>query len=382
MLDHKIEKSNLIRPPTYKEILILAVPAIIENILQVLLGVSDTYFVGKIGKEAIAAVGVTNLMMNLFIAFFLAVSVGATAVIARYIGSKKTAKAANSSKQALILAILIGGIMGGGNLIFAPLILEALGIETNVLTLAVPYFRIVTGPVFLVGVIYTLSSTLRAAGDTMSPMKAGAVANIINIVLDYVLIFGIFGIPGMGIVGAAIATSISRIFNVYMLARVLNGYQSPLHIDFKSQWRLDYQCVKNILRVGLPASIEKLIMRSGQLVYGGMIISLGTSAYAAHNIAGVIESFSYLPGMGFGVASATLVGQNLGANNRKAAYEAGKKSYMLSTLFMMVLGALFFMFAEPLVFLFTNEDDVALQAVRVLKIIALFKRHSCNYISS
>ena len=373
MIEHRLENSSSRRPPTYKEILILAVPAIIENILQVLLGISDTYFVGKIGKEAIAAVGVTNLMMNLFIAFFLAVSVGATAVIARYIGSKKPHAAAQSTKQALIVVMGLGLFMGSLNLVFASTILRGLGIEKAVLVLAVPYFRIVAGPVFLVGVIYALSSTLRAAGDTLSPMKAGATANLINIVLDYVLIFGILGIPGMGIIGAAVATSISRLINVLILVGVLKGYKSPLHIDFKSNWTLDYKCIKNILVIGIPASVEKLIMRSGQLVYGGMIISLGTSAYAAHNIAGVIESFSYLPGMGFGVAASTLIGQNLGSRREQAAYIAGKRSYILSTLFMMTLGAEFFIFARPLVTLFTKEPEVAEQAVKVLRIIALFQ---------
>lgn len=373
MIEPQYRKVDSYKVPSVKEILVLALPAIIENVLQVLLGISDTYFVGQLGKEAIAAVGVTNLMMNVFIAFFLAVSVGATAIIARYIGAKRPKQAAHSTKQALIIAICLGGVMGGFNLVYAPLILGKLGVETSVFVLALPYFRIVSGPVFLIGVIYTLSSTLRAAGDTVSPMKAGTVANVINIVLDYILIFGVLGIPGMGIYGAAIATTISRIINVFILIRVLKGYKSPLHIDFKSNWALDYKCIKDIIKVGIPASIEKLIMRSGQLLYGGMIITLGTSAYAAHNIAGVIESFSYLPGMGFGVAAATLVGQNLGSKNNKGAFEAGKKAYLLSTVFMVVIGSVFFIFARPLVMLFTKEPEVVSQGALVLRVIALFQ---------
>lgn len=373
MIDKKSENIEGIIPSGFGLILSLAIPAIIENVLQVFLGVADTYFVGRIGTEAIAAVGVTNLTMNLFIAFFLAVSVGATAVISRYVGAGNTKMAEHSTKQAMIIVAVLGGVLGLVNVIFAKSILGFLGAEEAVLSYAVPYYRIVAGPVFLIGSIYALSSTLRAAGDTKSPMKAAAISNIVNIVLDYILIFGVLGIPGMGIIGAAIATTISRMINLLILVRVLGGYRSPLHIDFKSRWKADERTIRTILNVGAPASIEKLIMRSGQLVYGGMIISIGTQAYAAHNIAGTIESFSYLPGMGFGVAAATLVGQNLGAGSAEEAYDVGKKSYILSTVFMMAVGLVFFVFARPLVELFSSDMAVIDQAVSVLRIIALFQ---------
>lgn len=373
MIENKKQSSMNKRSVSILMILTLAIPAIIENILQVFLGVADTYFVSKIGTEAIAAVGITNLTMNLFISIFLAVSVGTTAVVSRYIGSLKHTQAARSSKQALILGAGIGSIFGLVNILFTSQILDLLGAESKVMQYAVPYYRIVAGPLFLVGGIYALSSTLRASGDTKSPMIAAAISNVINIILDYVLIFGVFGIPGMGIKGAALATSIARGFNLILLIRVLGGYKSPLHIEFKKDWKVDYQLMKSILKVGLPAAIEKVIMRSGQLLYGGMIISIGTAAYAAHNIAGTIESFSYLPGMGFGVAAATLVGQQLGANENEEAIKAGKWSYFLGTGLMMIVGLVFFIFARPLAEVFSDDPLVINQVVSVLRIIAFFQ---------
>ncbi len=254
--------------------------------------------------------------------FFLAVSVGLGAVVSRHVGAGNTKIAEHNAKQAMIIVTILGGVLGFVNILFAGQILGFLGAEKAVLQYAIPYYRIVVGPVFLIGATYALSSTLRAAGDTKSPMKAAAISNIVNIILDYVLIFGILGIPGMGIIGAAIATTISRIVHLIVLVRVLGGYKSPLHINFKLNWYIDKPTIWTLLKVGIPASVEKLIMRSGQLVYGGMIISIGTSAYVAHNIAGTIESFSYLPGMGFGVAASTLVGQSLGANSKKRSFSS------------------------------------------------------------
>ncbi len=215
--------------PGFTLILSLAVPAIIENVLQVFLGVADTYFVGRIGTEAIAAVGVTNLTMSLFIAFFLAVSVGLGAVVSRHVGAGNTKIAEHNAKQAMIIVTILGGVLGFVNILFAGQILGFLGAEKAVLQYAIPYYRIVAGPVFLIGATYALSSTLRAAGDTKSPMKAAAISNIVNIILDYVLIFGILGIPGMGIIGAAIATTISRIVHLIVLVRVL-GDTKALYI--------------------------------------------------------------------------------------------------------------------------------------------------------
>jgi len=373
MIDKNDQSIGKNKAVTISMILTLALPAIIENVLQVFLGVADTYFVSKLGTEAIAAVGATNLTMNLFISLFLAVSVGATAVISRYVGGNNTKQAVNSSKQALILGLFIGAVFGVVNVIFAPQIMSMLGAEDAALAYSIPYYRIVAGPLFLVGGIYALSSTLRASGDTKSPMKAAAISNVVNIILDYILIFGIFNIPGMGIKGAALATTIARCVNLILLIRVLGGYNSPLHIDFTSKWTIERKTIKAILKIGFPAAIEKIIMRSGQLLYGGMIISIGTAAYAAHNIAGTIESFSYLPGMGFGVAAATLVGQQLGAKQKSQAVKAGKLSYMLGTGLMMMVGLVFFVFARPLATLFSKDKEVIDQVVIVLRIIACFQ---------
>ena len=358
-------------------VMVLALPAMIENILQVLIGTVDTYFIGKIGTEAIDGVGVTNLIMNIYIAFFLALGVGTTAIVSRNIGANNIEDANNAVKQSIIMALGIGIFLGIINLTFSKNILLFLGAEERVLQYALPYFLSVAVPSVFLCLMMVLSSCLRGAGDTKTPMKIAIVSNVINIVLDYILIFGIFNFNGLGILGAGIATTISRIVGAILLLRKINSNETKIHINILVKWSIDKDILKSITKIGLPAGFEKLIMRFGQLVYGGLIIKIGTEAYAAHNIAGTIEAFSYLPGMGFGVAAATLVGQSLGAKKADEAQRYGLISYFLATVFMVIVAAAFYIFAPFLAGLFSEDQEVIDLVVKVLRIIALFQPFLC-----
>ncbi|NLM04374.1 MAG: MATE family efflux transporter [Clostridiales bacterium] len=349
----------------------LAIPAMIENILQVLLGTIDTYFIGKIGIEAIAGVGITNLIMNIYIAFFLALGVGTTAIVSRNIGANDIDNANKVVRQSIIMAIGIGTIFGVINLIFSKDILLILGAEERIIEYALPYFLSVAVPSVFLCLMMTLSSSLRGAGDTKTPMKVAFIINIINVILDYILIFGIFNFNGFGILGAGMATTISRIVGVVLLLWEINRDKTKIHINIFEKWYIEKSILKSITKIGFPAAIEKLIMRFGQLVYGGIIIKIGTEAYAAHNIAGTIESFSYLPGMGFGVAAATLVGQNLGAKKPDEAEKTGLISYFLATGFMVVVGMIFYIFAPFLAGIFSEDLEVIDLTAKALRIIAL-----------
>lgn len=356
-----------------KVIILLALPVIIENILQVLLGTADTYFAGKLASEAIAAVGSVNLVMNIFIAFFTAISVGASAIISRYIGLKDIEKAKTSIQQAIILATGIGLLLGIISFFVAKPLLLLLGAEESVLDYAIPYFWTVGIPCVFLSLMLILSSALRSSGDTKTPMMAAVIANILNIILNYILIFGIFSFNGLGIIGAGLATTISRMVAVLIL--IIKLYKGTLHIKLTAsdKWRFDKTLFLSILGIGMPAGIEKLIMRAGQMVYGSVIISLGTSSYVAHNIAGTIESYSYLPAMGFGVAAATLVGQRLGAKDFEKAKSYGLLSNAISTVVMILIGIFFFTAAPALAKFFTDDVEIQTLVVSVLRIIALFQ---------
>ncbi|WP_243136970.1 MATE family efflux transporter [Alkaliphilus serpentinus] len=370
-------KKHLGEYDSMKIIMLLAIPAMIENILQVFIGVVDTYFVGKLGTEAIAGVGITNLTMNVNIAFFLALGIGTTAVVSRYTGAEENDKADHAVKQSVIMALLIGLIFGSINLIFSRRILQLLGAEDGVIEYALPYFLSVAVPSVFLCVNMVLSSALRGAGDTKTPMKVAIISNFINAILNYILIFGVFSFSGLGILGAGLATTISRIISVILLVRKINSEEIKMNISIFEEWKIDFKMLSSITKISIPAALERLIMRSGQLIYGGMIIKIGTEAYAAHNIAGTIETFSYLPGMGFGVAAATLVGQNLGKKKEDEAQRFGLMSYLLSTGFMVIVGVVFYIFAPFLASLFTKDENVSNQVVQVLRIIAWFQPFLC-----
>lgn len=356
-----------------KRIVVLAIPVIVENILQVLLGTTDTFFASRLSEGAIAGIGITNLIMNIYIAFFTAIGVGATAIISRNIGLNNEEKATESVRQAILLTVGISFIVGVISFIFAEPILMILGVDNDVMKYALPFFITVAVPCIFLSLTLILSSSLRGAGDTKTPMIASAMANVINIILNYILIFGIANFKGLGIVGAGLATTISRMISVAIILFVLCKGKGILKLNLLDKWKIDKSIILSISRIGMPAGIEKLIMRFGQLVYGSVIVSLGTSSYVAHNIAGTIESYSYLPAMGFGVASATLIGQSLGAKKFEEAKRYGILSNLLSTVVMVVVGIVFFVAAPSFAKVFTGDVQVQSLVTIVLRIIALFQ---------
>lgn len=194
----KIKSSDILRNyvdvKIIKTIMTLSTPVIIENIFQVLLGTTDTYFAGKLGSNAIAVVGITNLIMNIYIGFFTAVGIGTTTIVSRNIGLNNTNKSAEAVKQSIIITVAISLIIGSISYVFAAPILTILGAKSEVLVYALPYFMAVAVPSVFLCLMLVLSSALRGAGNTKTPMVVSIIANLINIVLNYILIFRIWNL--------------------------------------------------------------------------------------------------------------------------------------------------------------------------------------------
>ncbi len=349
------------------QILSLALPVAAENILQTLLGTADTYFAGQIHDNAIAAIGVTNLVINIFIALLTAVSVGTTAIVARNIGKKDIRRAGLAIKQSILLGFGLGIAVGLFSALLCRPILQISGAQDEILTYAVPYYLIVAGPSVFLCLSMILSSCLRAAKDAKSPMIATGLANLLNLGLDFMFIK-----MGLGIVGLGLATTISRGVTVVILLLRLRKNRNFATLKLR-EWQPDFEMLRAISRIGIPAGIEKLVMRFGQLVYNGMILSLGASAYVAHSVAGTIESYSYIPAMGFGVAAATFVGISLGEGNAENARHLTFLCNRAATACMVLIGAVFYFFAPQLAALFTQTEQVLEMVVRVLRLIAFFQ---------
>lgn len=361
MFHLKMNKNDL------KVIGVLALPVVVETILQTLLGTVDTFFAGQISDDAIAAVGVTGLIVNIFIAFFTAISVGTLAVIGRYVGRSDRKSGNQALQQSVILSLFIGISVGLVNLLFYRPILKVSGAGEGILVYAQPYYMLVVVPIVFLCLSLVLSSCLRATKDSVTPMVATGIANVLNIFLNILFIK-----LGMGIAGLALATTLSRVFGVgLLLARLLRG-NGFLKLSLKG-WCIHSEMLRSILRIGIPAGGEKLIMRVGQLVYGAMILSIGANAYVAHNIAGTIENYTYIPSMGFGVAAATLVGIGLGENNPHEAHRMALAANTLSTFFMVLMGVVIFIFAPFFAAAFSATPEIQSLTVTVLRMIALFQ---------
>lgn len=373
-------KENLLadqplQPKTDKErlkvIVVLAIPAVIENFFQTLLGFVDTYFVSHISLAAVSAVGITNAVLAIYFALFMAIGVAANVRIANFLGANQPEKARHISQQSIILAILFGILTGLATWFFAEPLLRLMGIEEEVLELGSLYFRIVGIPSVIMSLMFVMSAILRGAGDTKTPMMISLVINGINALLDYVLIFGFLFIPELGIVGAAIATVISRLIGILALFYYVN--REKVLAFRKDYWKLDKGHLMELSTLGAPAAGERLVMRAGQIVYFGFVVALGTNAFAAHQIAGNVEVFSYMIGYGFATAATILVGQQIGAGNLEEAKKYAKLSTQFTVVCMTLLGAVLFFFGDWAATFFTEDPAVINDIGTALKISGVFQ---------
>jgi putative MATE family efflux protein len=349
-----------------KVILALAVPAMIENFLQTIVGFVDTLFVSKIGLNEVAAVGVTNAIIAVYIAVFMAMGVGTSSLIARSVGAGEMDKAKAIARQSTFISVISGLAFGVITLFFAEPLLRLMGAEPSVLANGVIYFKIVAIPSIFLSLMTVFGSILRASGDTKTPMKVGIWVNLIHIGLDYILIFGIAGWAGWGIAGAAWATAIVRVIG----SAALYFYIRKSKLAFSIRKGTSNELTMPLLKLSGPAAAERLIMRFGQVLYFGLIVRIGTDVYAAHVLAGNIEIFSYLPGYGLAVAATTLVGQHLGANRREDAYQYGMLTTWIAVIFMAFVGVLLFFFSPMAASWFTEDKDVIKMVTTALRIDA------------
>lgn len=359
------------RKTKMKFILLLALPAIAENFFQTLLGFVDTLFVSRIGLAEVSAVGVTNAILAIYFAVFMAIGVAVNVYVANNLGAERIERARHIAQQAIVLSVVVGVTFGVVTLFFAEPLLRLMGVENDVLEAGSTYFKIVGIPSIVMALMFVLSSILRGAGDTKSPMKVSIVINVVNIVLDYMLIFGFWIIPELGLVGAALATVIARLVGTLLL---MNYIRKTEVIAFRKDfWRPDLEHQLELVNLGSPAAIERLVMRAGQIVYFGFIVVLGTNTFAAHQIAGNLEVFSYMLAYGFATAATILVGRNIGAGDHETAKEYARLSTFMAMGFMSLFGVVLFFFGGWAGSLFTDDPQVIKDIDVALKIAAVFQ---------
>ncbi len=365
----------------------LALPSIMEMFLQTLLGIADTAMVGVLGGYAIAAISITDNPIMLMIAVFAALSVGTTALVARFIGAKNYKDAENTILQSLFLSGIMGFVFTSFGLLLSKNIVSLMGAEADVFPYALKYMRIVL--LGLPGLIITfiMSGALRGSGDTRTPMIVNGISNILNIIGNFLLIFESrtislalpfleenvqFFMPGagLGVTGAAIATTGGRYLATFLILRILFNSKGKYNLDFED-FKIDKDIIRRIFKIGLPAAGEQLLFRSAQLAFFRIVASLGTVMIAAHKITITAESISFMPGWGFALAATTLVGQYLGAEDKDNAKRGGYTAGYMAVITMSVLGVLFFFFPAFFIRIFTDDPEISHYAVICLRIVAV-----------
>jgi putative MATE family efflux protein len=351
-------------------VLLLAVPMVLEVVLESVFAVTDVFFVAKLGEAAIATVGLTESMMAIVYTLAVGLSIGVTATVARRIGEHDPEGAARAAVQGIAIGVIIALAMGILGVIFAPALLRALGAPDDVVATGSTFTRVMLGGNASVVMLFLINAIFRGAGDAAIAMRVLWLANVINIVLGPLLIFGIGPFPELGVTGAAIATTIGRgtgaAFAIYRL------FQPGRHIQVtRAHLRLEPEIMLRLLRLSGTGTFQVFVGTASWLGIVRILSQFGATAIAGYTIAIRVILFALFPSWGLGNAAATMVGQALGAKKPERAESAVWLAAFYNLCFLGTVGILFVAFADQIVRLFTQDPDVAALATLGLRIVAL-----------
>ncbi len=342
----------------------LSLPVLLSSLFQRLVGIVDIFLTGGLGASAIAATGLGQLLIYCTMTIFWGLATGTTVVIAHRTGAGRTEEAQRAAGTAVLFClgltavVSVAGAYGGGELV------RLMGASPEVLLLADEYIRLVFLWLVWTTGVNILSAIMHGAGDTRTPMTGILLVNILHVLLAWPLIYGTLGMPALGVKGAAIAINLSEFIGCsYLLWQAFRkGY---LRISLP-----DRELFARIWQVGWPVALERVAQQSGQLVYSSVIIAYGTTAYAAHQIGLSIESLSFMPGAGMGIAAATLMGQSLGAKKYLRAHQSHVAAMKLALVVMGGMALVFLLIPQQLVAIFTADPEVIRQGAVFLRIVA------------
>ncbi|MCJ2531363.1 MAG: MATE family efflux transporter [Candidatus Thermoplasmatota archaeon] len=358
---------------TRRTILALAWPVILANLFQTLTTTVDLLMVGRLPDPAVAlaAVGFGGQMVFFTFTIMISITSGTVALIARYVGAKEPEKAGEVLGQSLLLGLILSLPVVLVGFVFGDAIVALFGADPEVVAAGGTYIRTVFLAAPFLFTMFISIAALRGAGDTVTPLLVGVLINVSNVVLNFHLIFGaryalgglVLDIPSLGVLGAAIGTSIS--FGIGASVYLILFLRRKLRLQLRRPRPLwNRETTRRILRIGTPAGLEQVAFQAGILIWIAMVVSFGTEAFASHIIGLRIESFAFMPGLGFSIAAAALVGQNLGAKKPVEAERSGRESTKMALLIMGVAALVIFVAAPFIALAFTS--DIAVVNLTVL----------------
>ncbi|MGM0396735.1 MAG: MATE family efflux transporter [Bacillota bacterium] len=368
---HKKREYLLNNDNLYKTTLYLAWPVIIQSLLQVSVGTIDIKMVGSVGVDAISAVGTSRNIIMILMVLVIAISTGTTAMVARFVGKDDAEGASVAAGQAFLLSLLLSAFIVPMGMLTNEFSLRLLGVTDEVLQLAVQYMKVffLAVPFFLLH--FMAKSIFQGAGDTRTPLYIDILMNIINVIGNYIFIFGMFGFPAFGVAGAAMGTALSRIISVIIGWGALLSGKFDVKVRWKDMVTPIWKASRQIVNIGVPAGLQGLSRNATTFVMFAVLTRTLDAEFAvpAFVIGTNLNQYALMPGLAIGTAAATLSGMNLGARQYDRAEASGRATAILGAGVMFGISLLFIIFSDPFINFFLNESNQSV--VRIGKIFLI-----------
>jgi len=352
-----------------RAVILLAIPMMLEMGMESIFAIVDIFFVSHLGKHATSTVGLTESVITIIYSLAIGISMAATAMVARRVGEKNPEQASKAGMQAIFISVFITLILSIPGFIFADDILRIMGAEPEAIEQGTGYTRLMMGGSLVIMLLFLINGIFRGAGDAMMAMKSLWLANICNIILCPLFIRGLGPVPAFGLIGAAMATTTGRAIGViYQLYHLFNGKRM---VKFVAAYlKPDKAIIRSLIDIAWPATLQFLIGSGSWIVLASLVVQTGQSeASAGYQIAIRIVLFFILPAWGMSNAAATLVGQNLGAQQPKRAEDSVIRTAKYNGIFMAFVSFFLIAFAPWIIAFFTKEKAVADYAVLAVRII-------------
>lgn len=348
----------------------LAWPTVLTMMLQTVNGFTDRFFVGHLGSDALAAAGLGGQLMFLMFSVGMSISIGTTALVARFAGAKNTNDAADAANQSVWIALIAAVACVAVMLPVRHALVTLMGVNPHAADLCVRYLTVTLLGIPALFLMLILGGVYRGLGDTLTPLWVMIIVNVVHLGGDWLLIFGHGGLPRMGLTGGAVALIASQLVGAVLYFAFLR--RSVVAGMMARKKSLEWEWARRILNIGLPALGQNLSRVLSLLAFTGVLARSvdSTAAVAALTIGLTSESIAFMPGFAFATAAGTLTGQNLGAHNPGRAERAAWAALQQGLAVMVVMGAIFYIFATPFAHLFTHDATVVPLAVTYLRISA------------
>jgi putative MATE family efflux protein len=363
------ERHDYTALPLRRAILLLAVPMVMEMVMESIFAVADIFWVAKLGPDAVATVAFTESILIIVYAFAMGLAIGVGAVVARRIGEKDPDGAARAAVQAVVLGAGLAAVVGLLGILFGGRLLAAMGGSPAVVAVGTRFTRVMLGGCVTVIMLFLINATFRGAGDATIAMRTLWLANGINIVLGPFLVFGWGPFPRLGVAGAAVATTIGRGIGVVYQVRALAAGRGQLAIR-RRHLRVDGALLATIVRLSGTGVFQILIATTSWVALMRIVAGFGSEAVAGYGIAMRIVMFALLPSWGMANAAATLVGQNLGAGRPERSEQAVWRASLYNLIFLGSAGLLFVLFGGTIVSAFSPDPAVVAYGTKALRIVS------------